>query len=60
MDGLRRQVLALGEDLPAAQQQTVFACTTLFERAVWLLRRHVLSLDVLRRDDAAASEGANP
>lgn len=60
MDGLRRQVLALGEDLPAAQQQTVFACTTLFERAVWLLRRHVLSLDVLRRDDEAAPEGANP
>lgn len=55
MDGLRRRILGLGDDLPATQQQTVFASTTLFERAVWLLRRHVLSLDVLdRADDPSA------
>jgi len=44
MDSVRRRILTLGDDLPADQQQTVFTSTTLFERAVWLLRRHVLSL----------------
>lgn len=47
MDAVRRRLLAMGESLPPANQQTVFACTTLFERAVWLVRRHVLSLGVL-------------
>ena len=51
MDGVRRRILNLGDDLPAAQQQAVFASTTLFERAVWLLRRHVLSLGLSGHDE---------
>jgi phosphate:Na+ symporter len=47
MDSVRKRLLSLGESLPTTHQQTVFACTTLFERAVWLVRRHVLSLGVL-------------
>lgn len=49
MDAVRRRLLSMGESLPPANQQTVFACTTLFERAVWLVRKHVLSLGVLTR-----------
>ena len=51
MDGVRRRILNLGDDLPAVQQQAVFASTTLFERAVWLLRRHVLSLGLSVHDE---------
>jgi len=51
MDSVRRRILNLGDDLPATQQQAVFASTTLFERAVWLLRRHVLSLGFSVNDE---------
>lgn len=51
MDELRRRVS--GETrLSAAQHDTVYAATALFERTVWLVRRYTL---LLAREDAAAS-----
>jgi phosphate:Na+ symporter len=48
MDNVRKGLLATGDRLTPAHQQTAFACTTLFERSVWLLRRYVLSLGILQ------------
>jgi phosphate:Na+ symporter len=48
MDNVRKGLLSMGERIAPAHQQTAFACTTLFERSVWLLRRYVLSLGILQ------------
>jgi len=46
MDGIRRRLL--GGGLSPSVQEAAFAATTLFERAVWLLRRYVLLLEAGR------------
>jgi len=51
MDGIRRRLL--GGGLSPSVQEAAFAVTTLFERAVWLLRRYVLLLETGRVQDAA-------
>jgi len=52
MDEVRKRLLAMGDHLSTAEQQTVFACTTLFERAVWLVRKQVLLLGMHATDQA--------
>lgn len=45
MDGLRRRCLGLGGQTERQTQESLFAATSIFERAVWLLHRYVLLLD---------------
>jgi len=48
MDGLRRRIASEAQ-LTAAQHDTLYAATALFERTAWLIRRYAL---LLGRDDA--------
>jgi phosphate:Na+ symporter len=45
MDSIRRRVLESDPSMSPDTRRMLFSVTTLFERAVWLLRRYVLLLD---------------
>lgn len=48
MDNVRRRLLGMGEVLTPNLHHSAFEATSLFERAIWLLRRYVLLLDMDR------------
>jgi phosphate:Na+ symporter len=67
MDGLRRRISRASAEMPPDGLNLLFRVTTLFERAVWLIRRSALLLSPAKDDRQArapaplrAQEGAVP